>query len=561
MAVSGRKLTVFHGSMFSRSKDHTCDPCLTIGQHIKAHAFCVDCQEYLCKNCFECHQRTKASKHHQLVDISYMDKQSVSSRCSNVTTEKCHVHKKEVIKFFCKNHEVLGCTDCMTMGHRTCDLDYIPDICAGIGESDECREVMRELDWKMKEADNIIQQANIKNSQVDSSHENATKDIVKFRKEMDDHLNEKQKKIEFLADERKSTDKLKIQRVLETCVSVFSGMKEVQKSLQDSTAAKHEAQLYITIKHAKSKLSSNEIKEAEEALEDTNVSYVFERSKDLQSMMSKLNDFGSLNSQSTDLQRKKSPFGGLTSVRSIKSKSGSYISGCAVLVTNKVLLANRSDNTLCVLDAESQVITEKKSLDSDPWDIAVLPQDQIAVTMPDRNEILIMSTAGKLSIVRKIKVEGKCYGITYGKDHIYVVCNPTSVLSMDIKGNDQRNILPNNERFDNLRYCVLSDDSSTIYISDYTSNSILRLSLKGEILSIFKHQDLEEPEGMVILDDGSLLVCSCDKDSILHISKDLKHCQKVASVENPQSICYNHLQQEIYIGTVYREMLLVFSLK
>ncbi|XP_053383709.1 uncharacterized protein LOC128549943 [Mercenaria mercenaria] len=449
------------------------------------------------------------------------------------------------------------------MDHRTCDLDYIPDKCAGIGESDECRQVLSELDRKVKEAENIIQLANIKNSQVDSSHENTTIEIIKFRKEIDDQLNEKQKKMELLADERKSTEKEKIQRVLETCVSVSSEMKEVQTCLQDNKAVKQDAQLYITIKRAKSKLSSNEIKKAEEALEDTNVSYVFEPSKDLQKMLSGSDDFGTLSSQSTDLPRKKSPFGVLTSIRNIKSKSGSYISGCAVLAGNKVLLADRSQqDTLSVIDTESDVISEEKPLVSDPWDIAVLPQNQIAVTMPNWREILVMSTAGKLSTIRKIDVKGKCYGITYGKNHLYVVCcKPVSVLSMDVQGNDQRNIFPNSERFDNLRYCVVSNESSTIYISEHTSDSILRLTLKGEMLSIFKHDDLKAPEGMVILDDGSLLVCSFGNNTILQVSEDLEHCQKVATVEHPQSICYNDHQQEIYIGTYKRELLLVFSLK
>ncbi|XP_053385306.1 uncharacterized protein LOC128550380 [Mercenaria mercenaria] len=563
MAVSGRKLTDFPGSMSSRSKDHKCDPCLTIGQHIKAHGFCVDCQECLCKNCFECHQKTKASRDHQLTDNSDIDNQSVLDRASNECTEKCHVHKKEVIKFFCKNHEVLGCTDCMTMDHRTCDLDYIPDTCAGIGESDECRQVLRELDRKVKEAENIIQQANIKSSQCDSSHENAAKEIIKFRKEIDDQLDEKQKKMELLADERKSTDKQKIERVLETCTSVCSEMKEVQTCLQDNTAAKQDAQLYITIKRANSKISSNEIKDVKEALEDTTVSYVFEPSKDLQNMLSGLDDFGILNSQSAGLPAKKAPFNELTFPRNIKTKSRSYISGCAVLARKNVLQADYCNCTFIVVDTESKVITEEKSSDNyKPWDIAVLPQDKVAVTMPNRQEILIMSTSGKLSTFRKIQVKGECYGVTYGKGHLYVVCrNPSSVLSMDVQGNDQRNILPYSKRYKNLRYCVLSDDSSTIYISEYTSHLVLRLTVKGEILSIFKHDDLQYPEGMVILDDGSLLVCSYGNGTILHISGDLKQCQKVASVEKPQSICYNHHQQEIYVCTWSCGLLAVLSLK
>ncbi|XP_053391556.1 E3 ubiquitin-protein ligase TRIM33-like [Mercenaria mercenaria] len=141
MAVSGRKVADFQGSLSKGSAedfDHRCEPCLAIGQQIEAHGFCVDCQEHLCKNCFAYHQRLKANKHHQLVNKDNMAKHAVSKE-SDKCTEKCQVHKKEVIKFFCPKHEALGCNDCIVLNHRACDIDYIPDKCAGIGDSAEFR--------------------------------------------------------------------------------------------------------------------------------------------------------------------------------------------------------------------------------------------------------------------------------------------------------------------------------------------------------------------------------------------------------------------------------------
>ncbi|XP_053383706.1 uncharacterized protein LOC128549940 [Mercenaria mercenaria] len=309
------------------------------------------------------------------------------------------------------------------------------------------------------------------------------------------------------------------------------------------------------------------MKDGEEVLEETNVSYGFWRR--IKNTLLKLDVFGILNSQTAHLPGKKTSFNEPTLFRyiNVRTKSNEFpvsFTGCAVLNKNKVLLADYNNRTLTVVDTESEVIIEKKSLDSDPWDIAVLPQDQIAVTMPYEKEILVMSTAGKLIPIRTIKVKGECYGITYGEDHLYVVCNPASVLSMDVQGNDQVNIFQKREKYKNhkdLHYCVLSDDCSTIYLSSYTSHCILRLTIKGEILSIIGYGDLKEPEGMVLLDDGSLMVCIYRKHAIVRISGDLKHRQKVVRVDNPQSICYNRHQEEVYVGTFNSELLLVFSLK
>ncbi|XP_053390078.1 uncharacterized protein LOC128553000 [Mercenaria mercenaria] len=562
MAVSGRKLTDLPGPVSSSSKDYNCDPCLTIGQHIKAHGFCIDCQEYLCMNCFECHQRTKASKDHQLVKSD-----TDSGRGSNECTEKCHVHKKEALKFFCKNHEVLGCTDCMTMDHRTCDLDYIPDKCEGIVDSEECRQIMRELDQKVKEIENIIQQATVKSSQVDSCRGNVVEEIIKFRKEINDHLDKIQKNIESDADERKSKDEQIIKSVLEKCTGVSSEMKEVQSRIQDSTSAKQDAQLYITIKRAKSKLSSDEINDARVALEDTNVNYVFERCEYLQNILSN-QVFGRLN-DSTDATGPSLtvPFDRLTLTDSINVKTKSetdpkFITGCAVLSSHKVIIADFDNKTLNAIDTDSKVIKEMKKIDSEPWDIAVLPQDQIAVTIPGMSVINIMTTASKLSVVRITPVKGRCRSVTYHQDNIYVVCkNPTRILSMDIRGNVHRKILLDNKKFKEPRYIVIDKDSTNIYVSEHSTNSVLCVTQTGEILSIFRHNDLCEPEGITLLDDASLLVCSYDNNAILHISVDFKQCQEFASVEDPQSICCNYGQQMVYVGSHGCDQLRVLNLK
>ncbi|XP_053389352.1 E3 ubiquitin-protein ligase TRIM33-like, partial [Mercenaria mercenaria] len=174
MAVSGRKVSGIHGSVSKGSAedfDHRCEPCLAIGQHIQSRGFCVDCQEYLCKNCFAYHKRTKASKHHQLLDKSNMGGHIVGNKSLAMCTEKCVIHKKEIIKFFCTDHEFLGCTDCITLNHRTCKIDYIPDKCAGIGDSDEYRKTLRELDRKMKDIDAVIKLATLQDKQIESSYD------------------------------------------------------------------------------------------------------------------------------------------------------------------------------------------------------------------------------------------------------------------------------------------------------------------------------------------------------------------------------------------------------
>ncbi|XP_053384929.1 uncharacterized protein LOC123536960 [Mercenaria mercenaria] len=573
MAVSGRKLPNFQGSILLGSAedfDHSCQPCLTIGQHVGAHGFCVECQEYLCKTCFECHKRTKASRNHQLLDKENVGKHASTSKDSDECTEKCSVHKKEIIKFFCPTHKALGCNDCIILDHRTCKIDYIPDKCADIGDSEEYRDIMKKLSEKMKDAEDIMKKAEVRDKEIDNCHAGIIKEILNFRKEINERLDQLQQKIQKDADKKKSNDKIIIKMVLDECANISSDIKKLQSSLQADKSSRQNGQLYINIKRAESKLKSEEVRKADENLAKTNIQYSFERNTDLENMLSKQSVFGTLNlSASFVTSTKKKQIKTLTHKEyiNVKTKSDSdiyycYITGCAILPSNKLVLADNNQCKLKVVDRQSKAVIEEKKLGSSPWDIAVLSQDQIAVTVPGNKEILIMKTVGKLSTVRKIPVKCECDGIFYHQDHLYTHCkNPNSVLVLDTQGNVQNTISLNNGIFKYPEHIVVSEDSRHIYISDYDSNCVVSITLQGDVSAVYKHENLRGPLGMVMLDDGSLLVCCYRNDTIHHISGDLKQGKiMIDRLADPWSICYSHHHDEVYIGC-QNDQLKVYSTK
>ncbi|XP_053385284.1 uncharacterized protein LOC123537080 [Mercenaria mercenaria] len=571
MAVSGRKTTDFQGSISKGSSedfDHRCEPCLAIGQQIEAHGFCVDCQEYLCKNCFAYHQRIKATKHHHLVNKDNMDKHAVIKKESDECTEKCQVHKKEVIKFFCPKHEALGCNDCIVLNHRACDIDYIPEKCAGIGDSTEFRELLKELDQQVNETDNIIKQASSREKELDSCYDKLLKEITMFRKEINDRLDQLQKQIWTEADKKKSTDKQAVRKVLETCTTISSDIKQLQSRLQDYKASQQNGQLYITMKQAKSKLKSDEIKETDRSLEKTNMQYTFEQNQDLTNMLSRQNVFGKLTLSSSLVTSKgRKPINKLTRKENINVKTKSdwtkcWITGYVVLSSNKLVAADFYSIKLKVVDIKNKAIIEETTLSSNPWDIAVVPQDHIAVTMPEKKEILIMTTTGKLSTVRKFPVKGYCRGIAYHEEHLYIVSSyPKCVYVTDTQGNVQNTIKLDDKIFVKPYYLLLSKDLRHIFISDWGSHSVFGITLQGDISAEYKNKDFISPEGMMMLDDGSLLVCcSVGNGSIYRISGDLKQCHTmIDNLSYHYSMCYNRDAHEVYVGCISDQMIVLSS--
>ncbi|XP_045174587.2 uncharacterized protein LOC123535892 [Mercenaria mercenaria] len=571
MAVSGRKVADFQGSISKGSAedfDHRCEPCLAIGQQIEAHGFCVDCQEHLCMNCFAYHQRLKANKHHHLVNKDNMAKHAFSKE-SDECTEKCQVHKKEVIKFFCPKHEALGCNDCIVLNHKACDIDYIPDKCAGIGDSAEFRELLRQLGQKVNEADDIIKQASRREKELDSCHDRLLNEISMLRKEINDRLDQLQKQIQTDADKKKFTDKQMVNKVLVTCTTTSSDFKELQSRLQDYKASRQNGQLYITIKQAKSKLKSDEIKEAGRSLEKTNMQYTFEQNQDLKNMLSRQNALGKLTMSSSLVTTKgRKSVDKLTrkeniSIKTMSDQTRCWVTACVVLPSNKIVAADFNNEKLKVVDIKNKVVIEETTLSSKPWGIAVMPQDHIAVTMPHKKESLIMTTAGKLSTVRKFPVKVDCRGIDYHQGHLYIVSNYLKcVYVTDTQGNVQNTIKLDDKIFDIPYYLLLSKDLRHIFISDVGRHSVISITLQGDISAEYKNKDFKDPRGMMMLDDGSLLVCCYRANGSIHrISSDLKQCHTMMNgLSLPYTLCYNHDQHEVYVGC-FEDQMIVFSAK
>lgn len=570
MAVSGRKIADFKDSVSVGSAedfDHRCDPCLTENQVVEAQGFCVDCQEYLCNSCYKFHQKTKALRGHQLLDKDNLGEAGAST-VLDVCTEKCSVHKNEVIKFFCPEHEDVGCTDCMTMHHRTCDLDYIPDNCTGIGDSDEYKDVTGKIDQKLKEIDEVMKSANETDTELEKCYDKIMEEISIFRQEINTRLDKLQADLQNNALKIKTTGKETTKHVIDLCTRVSSEIKSLQTSLQNDKTDKQYGRLYVSVKRAKSILKTKELREAEESLNRMNVNYKFERNKGLETcIISKEYTFGKLTftPRETDGNVKLI----LKEDMSIKTKTDvsffkCCISGCAVLPSGKIVIVDNSKNKkVKVIDRQTRAVIGEKMLESQPFDVAAVSTDRIAVTLPDQKEILLISFTDNISVIHRVSINGVCKGITYQKGQIYTVCkDPACVFILDQLGNVKRTISLDENMFQHPCYIEVSEDCKSIYICDNGTQSVKCITLQGQVIGTYQFEQYCNPKGVTILDNGSLLLCCTVKETIFLLSGDLKKCRELAqNIYGVQSICYDRNTKEICVGGISCNILKVFYLK
>ncbi|KAM4675132.1 transcription intermediary factor 1-alpha isoform 2-T2 [Discoglossus pictus] len=99
--------------------------CTSCEDNAEARGFCVECVEWLCKNCVQAHQRVKFTKDHTV-----RQKEEVPPEAAGANSQRpvfCPFHKKEQLKLYCETCDKLTCRDCQLQEHKEHRYQFIEE--------------------------------------------------------------------------------------------------------------------------------------------------------------------------------------------------------------------------------------------------------------------------------------------------------------------------------------------------------------------------------------------------------------------------------------------------
>ncbi|XP_060554076.1 E3 ubiquitin-protein ligase TRIM33-like [Ruditapes philippinarum] len=180
------------GKITSTSKANLnlyCIPCDTDGLKVPAYGFCQDCKEHLCNSCFQYHRRSRPSRHHVLLEKDAMStKQTGVDVNADVIIDNCTNHRDKPLEFYCNTHKIVACYVCVTLEHKQCKFDYIPDVSGNVsGEWIDLNKKMKDL---VKKCEYNIMKASAATKQLEQSCEKVVEDIRLLRKEINNQLDQ-----------------------------------------------------------------------------------------------------------------------------------------------------------------------------------------------------------------------------------------------------------------------------------------------------------------------------------------------------------------------------------
>ena len=561
--------------------DPFCEPCdESRGINVKATCFCKNCNQFLCTECHTVHGRLMATKGHVIQTGTDMP---LSMADKPPRYELCDDHPKRLKDQFCYHHRALICSMCCSASHSMCDTKSVEDTCKHI---------------QLSEVDNLC-----------DANKNYKSQLSKFLSSVDKRggklIGQRQT---LLKDAKTAYDKIiaEINRSYQNMKTVI----EAECDLQDATVSQLkqeinsqislvDAEINFTNKVRGKPINVNTFLSLQESVSKTRkcvaaieslkeslnlTSLIFEPSKDVQILLSKPLNFGSLNKHHLNVDvdvatqdinfpshikgstRPVSPSnrGGLPKLKSTKSSFGQIkarqtgtnnvrtkadrntciISGVAITSCGQKLFVDDNNGKVKLFSQDMRFLSSVQVFEG--WDITMLSDMEAVVT--GRRSLVFLEVANeKLRIKQTINLSFDGYGITHSKDNL--ICTDGHQLHViDRQGSEQ--LLGGQSSFKKSRYVCSNSDGRWIAATDSGKNTITVLDANNG--AAITNRQLEKMFfsnlGVAVDTSDNIYVCGYKK--IIVMSGDLKNERVLFNMDDnePRAIAYDGSKHQLIIS-------------
>lgn len=561
-----------------------CFPCENEGKHVPAHGFCETCNHNLCAVCFQVHTIPIPCKNHILLVKSTIAKtknlKSKKAPVSNPCTIRCPDHHERIMEFFCSGHNKVECSVCAVLKHKLCSLAYIPDIAKGYEDSREYKNLVGKINGLQTDITALSADVRKNISTLPKSAETAIEELRKFKIEINEFLDKKEKELIKATRVFVNEDSSVLHSLVSEVDSLKAEISEITKQFKSTKQATSDLFVYCNRQLKDLDGLSERVTKCSE--KNKTVRYSFKRGRVILNVLLSNAELGTVEGNHLAGSGKKMSYVDFQNVsiqsmpdvndRMIDDGIRSEITGMTLLSADKLLLVDKKKQVIRKIKIKSNTALSHLVLPSEPWDVTALPKKQAAVTLPDKSKIQMISTKGGLSLGTTVDVVGNCLGISSAMDRLVVSFrNPVKIEVIDFNGKVHVRVdrdSTGSVLFQCPRYVSVIEYGRVpvICVSDYSTNIVTKLSLGGEVLDTHKHKNWDRLKGLIATEYGHLLVCNSKKQTVDVVSQDGKKVHtlldKSHGIGSPRSLCYCAVNNILCVSNnIFDTPVKVFKLK
>ena len=389
-----------------------CGVCKTDGVILQAVGFCVTCDEYVCEQCIDDHMKIKALRKHAILQGEDLQRQHGSKQTER-TTDFCSVHPDHSIAFYCTIHEECICLQCKVTKHLLCkEVKGIADICRNVNVQQQATKAEKEIKALLDTLKDI-QKTNEKGVEnLSKQKDECLLKIGKLRNDINKVLDKLESDIHRQIIQTVETESCKINERL-TSLEIFINDLETEMKDIDSARSLGDDQLFVVMK----KMRMGKMRPSVDHLQQDTYSVELELKVDdlLTDELTHLKQLGVFNVIHTRAGLRLERVVGTIDILDKPYKTMKKykitgntetekrcITGMLVLPDGKLLLCEQNKSILKLTDTYWQVQYSLR-LDSQPWDIASISDQEVIVTLPYKKKLQYVTIKQQLQLGKQLE--------------------------------------------------------------------------------------------------------------------------------------------------------------
>ena len=247
----------------------------------------------------------------------------------------------------------------------------------------------------------------------------------------------------------------------------------------------------------------------------------------------------------------------LSSVKTVKDiylrddKAIPSISGMCMLDNGEIILCDNANHKLKIINDISTAVKYDTGCNAAPFDVALLNENQVVVTMPEKRELQYVIVKPGIKLDKTVKVQGQCYGINIHESNIYVCILGEGVCILSDTGTKQSTI-PYQSSGIPKYICVALDSKEICYSGGSEEDAFVSIMTReGHGLKKCT-SDINTPAGLSL--DGAnnimLLDSGTNKIYVIHNKDGSRQCLLSKSVEKYKftSMFFNHRNRRLVVA-------------
>ncbi|CAG2195244.1 unnamed protein product [Mytilus edulis] len=391
-----------------------CEPCTARGKTPTALQWCTECEEALCSECTEVHKVQKVSRRHHLVEISKIPSKIPLS-------QNCTKHQHLPFDYFCVDHDVICCKECLPNDHRACKNVTSIDIASKSSkQSQSFLDYKEQLSFLSEALEKLKNNRKENSSRIELEESKIRKEIAKAKENVIKRLESLEKSLLKQLTELKDKDMTAIKRQEKEIGELVTATKARKEALEFIRDHGSEKQAFISIHSSKPILDDIEInvKQLTKSVVDTSLRFLEKHSKEY------LTDIGSIELKETSCSISMVPYKQrqsqvpVVSKRHISSFTHLYNIDMKEKLSAVTGITVSDNNTLIICDVDTKkvyfcdkndVYLSSISSHYTLWDIAAIPGTTTAVMSCKYKPYIQLIDIDRQQILKQVEVkQGEC---------------------------------------------------------------------------------------------------------------------------------------------------------